>query len=562
MEILPTVARELPDELPARMLNQFTYCPRLFYLEWVESEWADNADTLAGERVHRRVDREVGEMPLPEEWQGERLRARSLTLSAPLEGLVAKLDLLEGEDGLVAPVDYKKGHAPDGPIGAWEPDKVQLAVQALVLRENGYRCERGIVYYAGSKRRVEVLIDEALVERTRALLREARAVAASGERPPPLVDSPKCPRCSLVGICLPDETRLLTSSEPVDADEVRRLLPARDDALPVYVQSHGARVGKSGEELLVQDPEGRKERVRLIDVSQLCLFGSATITSQALAELLGRGISVCHFSYGGWFYGLSQGLGSRNGELRLHQYRAVLDPAESLRHARSFVESKILNSRTMLRRNHTAAPEPVLNELARLAERAREAESIESLLGLEGLAAKAYFAEFSGMLSEPVRALTAFHFETRNRRPPRDPVNALLSLAYSVLAKDFTVALLAVGLDPYIGLFHRLRCGRASLALDLMEEFRPLIGDSVVLQLLNNAEVQPQHFVQRGPAVNLTDEGRKKFFFAYERRMTQLVRHPLFGYRISYRQLLEIQSRLFARTLSGELAAYPGFRTR
>lgn len=555
-------ARELPEQLPARMLNEFTYCPRLFYLEWVESEWADNADTVMGSGVHRRVDEEKGDLPAAEDWDGERLRCRSVHLTAPVEGFTAKLDLLEGENGKVVPVDYKKGRAPDPPREAWMPDQVQLAVQALVLRENGYACDEGILYYAGSRRRVVVRIDDWLVEETRRLAGQARAAAAASQAPPPLEDSPKCPRCSLVGICLPDETRLLTAPEPPSVDEVRRLLPARDDALPVYVQSHGARIGKSGDELQIHDLDGKRGRARLIDVAQVCIFGNATLTAPAQAELLRRGIPICHFSFGGWFHGITQGLGSRNGALRLSQYAAVTDPAISLAYARGFVERKIQNSRTLLRRNHPEAPPAILDELERLAARVRGAEAVESLLGLEGLAAKAYFSAFSGMFRPEVQARAAFSFEQRNRRPPRDPVNALLSLAYSVLAKDWTVALLAVGLDPYIGLFHRPRFGRASLALDLMEEFRPLVGDSVVLQLLNNGEIQEQHFVTRGNAVSLTPEGRKKFFLAYERRMGQLVRHPIFGYRISYRQLLGIQSRLLARALSGELAEYPGFRTR
>jgi len=156
----------------------------------------------------------------------------------------------------------------------------------------------------------------------------------------------------------------------------------------------------------------------------------------------------------------------------------------------------------------------------------------------------------------------AFDFTTRNRRPPMDPLNALLSLAYAILSKDLTATLLSVGLDPYIGMFHRPRFGRPSLALDLMEEFRPLIADSVVIQLVNNGEVDAGHFVTRGRAVNLTPGGRKKFFMAYERRMGHEIKHPLFGYRIAYRRLLEVQARLFGRALAGELEEYPGFCTR
>ena len=158
--------------------------------------------------------------------------------------------------------------------------------------------------------------------------------------------------------------------------------------------------------------------------------------------------------------------------------------------------------------------------------------------------------------------MSRFSFQHRNRRPPRDPVNALLSLAYSILAKDWTVALASAGLDPYLGVYHQPRFGRASLALDLMEEFRPLIADSVVLRLVNHAELRPSSFIQRGDAVSLTSDGRKAFFGAYERRMREEVRHPIFGYRVAYRSLLEVQARLFGRALLGEIPTYPGFTTR
>jgi CRISPR-associated protein Cas1 len=156
----------------------------------------------------------------------------------------------------------------------------------------------------------------------------------------------------------------------------------------------------------------------------------------------------------------------------------------------------------------------------------------------------------------------AFDFVNRNRRPPRDPVNALLSLAYSLLSKDLTIVAQAVGFDPYLGFYHQPRFGRASLALDLMEPFRPLIADSAVLSAINTRMVTLSDFLRTGNAVALTADGRKKFFRAYEQRMDTLVTHPLFGYRVNYRRLLEIQTRLLARVLTGELLVYPVFTTR
>ena len=131
-----------------------------------------------------------------------------------------------------------------------------------------------------------------------------------------------------------------------------------------------------------------------------------------------------------------------------------------------------------------------------------------------------------------------------------------------MLAKDLTVTTLAVGLDPFLGFYHQPRYGRPALALDLMEEFRPIIADSVVLGVVNNGIVSPDDFIRRGPAVALKPDARKKFLQAYEKRMDTLITHPVFGYRISYRRILDVQARLLGRVLSGELAEYPAFRTR
>jgi CRISPR-associated endonuclease Cas1 len=155
-----------------------------------------------------------------------------------------------------------------------------------------------------------------------------------------------------------------------------------------------------------------------------------------------------------------------------------------------------------------------------------------------------------------------FDFKGRNRRPPRDPVNAMLSLAYAMLAREWTATVQAVGLDPYLGFFHQPRYGRPALALDLMEEFRPLIADSVVLTAINNGEVRVVDFLERMGAVAFTPEGRRRFIETYERRMGQEITHPVFGYQISYRRVLEVQARLLGRYLVGEIPEYPAFTTR
>lgn len=557
----PDLARDLPL-LPVRMLNEYQYCPRLAYLEWVQGEWADSADTVEGRYVHRRVDRPSGDLPAPEQIdENAKLHARSITLSSNRLGLIAKMDLIEVEGGQVVPVDYKRGKRPHVAGGAYEPERVQLCAQGLILEEHNYQCSEGVLYFAGSKERVTIVFDEPLRQLTRNAIDGLRLIAAGGRIPDPLVDSPKCPRCSLVGICLPDEVNYLKRQETPP----RPVAVARDDAMPVYVQARGAKVAKKGETLEISIDDGDTVTARLDEVSQLVLMGSIYVTTPCLHELMEREIPVTWHSFGGWFIGHTAGTGHKNVEIRTAQYRASFDPGACLRIAKGLVVAKIQNSRTLLRRNWKAgdAPESLLDEFKRDIDQARRVGGVPELLGVEGNAAARYFGAFSNAIARDAeREPFAFDFTRRNRRPPTDPVNALLSYAYSLLVRSWTVTLSAVGFDPYRGFYHQPRYGRPALALDMMEPFRPLIADSSVIQAINNGEIKPTDFISAAGSVSLNADGRKRFIATFERRLSHEVTHPVFGYKVSYRRLLELQARLLARHLLGELDEYPNFVTR
>jgi CRISPR-associated exonuclease Cas4/CRISPR-associated protein Cas1 len=561
----PPATAETPL-VPVRMVNEWIYCPRLAFLEWVEGEWADSGDTEEGRRAHARVDAGGGRLPAPGPREGREAEdrpdfaARSVTLASERLGIIAKIDLVEGEDGIVTPVDTKKGKRPHVAEGAYEPERVQVCAQALILEEAGYRVNEGAIWYAGSRERVRIALDEALRARTRSAISELRLAAASGRLPPPLVDSPKCAKCSLAGICLPDEVAFFRRGLAP-----RPLNPADDTALPLYVQEPGARVFKSGE-VLVIDTEEQKTEVPLGDVSELVLHGPVSLTTPAVAALLREDIPVTYASAGGWVLGHTVSTGHRNVGIRIAQYRAGFDERRCLAFARDLVVAKIRNSRVFLRRNFKFGDEherdAALEALARLADRAAHARSEAELLGLEGEAAARYFRLFAAMFGEAARDFPAFAFDKRTRRPPADPVNAMLSLGYAMLTRTWLTLLSAVGFDPYFGFYHKPRFGRPALALDLMEPFRPILADSTVIQVINNGEVHPDGFVAAGPAVNLKPHARRAFMAAYERRLEQDVTHPLFGYRVSMRRLLAVQARLLARHLAGELDAYPHYLVR
>ena len=206
------VDAKLPDYLPARMLNEYVYCPRLFYYMWVDNVFAHNRETVEGSLRHSKIDaQEDGLIPADELDDEHKLHSRSVTLSSDTHGLIAKMDLVEVSDKTVTPVDYKRGaprkNRDTEELEVWDTDRAQMGVQALVLRDNGYTCDEAVIYYVATKQRVRIAIDDALVAETLSNLSKARAAASAEKIPAPLVDSPKCPRCSLVGICLPDETR-------------------------------------------------------------------------------------------------------------------------------------------------------------------------------------------------------------------------------------------------------------------------------------------------------------------------------------------------------------------
>lgn len=196
--------------------------------------------------------------------------------------------------------------------------------------------------------------------------------------------------------------------------------------------------------------------------------------------------------------------------------------------------------------------------LDKLSRDAKKASSAENLLGIEGAAADLYF----GRLDHLLKGDEEFSFQSRNRRPPKDPVNAVLSYLYAVLAKEMFVTLLAVGFDPYLGFYHRPRYGRPALALDMMEEFRPLIADSTAITLFNKRELNDKDFIRTGLGISLTSKAKKRVIGGYERQMEVEITHPIFGYAVSYRRIFEVQARLLSRVLFGEIKEYPAFSRR
>ena len=264
-------ANAVPELLPARMLNEFVYCPRLFYLEWVDKQWQSNDDTEAGRWVHRDVDSRHGALAPPGEVSPETVR--SVELSDERWGLTAVVDRVDHADGSVSPVDYKRGRP--GPDGLpWPADRIQTLVQCALLESAGYEVVEGIVSYAETHQRVTVAWDEAARDDLAREVQCAREVAAAPLPPPPLLDSPKCTRCSLAGLCLPDEINVLLARKQVDG---RRILPRNPDPSPLYVTEPGAVVSVKGGRVVVSKKQEVLADVRLIDVQSLSVHGNVQV---------------------------------------------------------------------------------------------------------------------------------------------------------------------------------------------------------------------------------------------------------------------------------------------
>ena len=356
----------------------------------------------------------------------------------------------------------------------------------------------------------------------------------------------------------------------------------------LYLTEDRALVRRDTEDcLLVQVPEQQntdgvvqaayKKRIPLIKVQDVVVMGEVTMTTSALHLLLEKNIEIHFLTHFGTFKGRLSPELSKNSLLRLAQHRAHNDFSKRCELARRFVIGKLSNQRTLLQRSDRRRTEPLFQqEIGQMALLIRQLSALsfedevpvvhtlasgdggitgtplETILGLEGAGSAQYFHCFGNMLSDQQQ----WPFAGRVKRPPTDPINALLSYGYALLTSQVSAAVQIVGFDQYIGYLHSSTYGRPALSLDLMEEFRPLIVDSVVLTLLNNRMLTPNDFHVELGAYRLKKEPRKLFLTKIEERLNEEITHPIFGYKTKYRRCIELQARLVAKYLTGEIQEY------
>jgi len=327
----------------------------------------------------------------------------------------------------------------------------------------------------------------------------------------------------------------------------------------LYVTEQGARIEKEYRRLLVAKHDDVLLAVPLGRLSEVVLVGGVGATTPALLMLLDAGVPLSFITRSGKLRGRLAPPSPKNLPLRHAQYDRARDPAFCLATARAIVDGKLRNSRALayrIRRSHPQIAARWLERIERAVEAVAQAGDMDTLRGIEGSAAKAYFAVFRGALQPEMT------FEKRTRRPPRDPANSLLSLGYTLLTQNLMTACEIVGLDPYDGFFHADKYGRPALALDLVEEFRGPVVDSVVRLVINRRMIRPQDFEKRDGGVYLSDRALRKFLRAYTHRLNTEILHPYYDRRLTYQRIFEVQARLLAKTIQGELDKYLPFRVR
>ena len=480
-------------------------------------------------------------------------------------GIRGKVDCLRRRNGQLIPYEHKRGRSAKDDAGpqAWPSDRLQVCAYALLLEEHtGTPIEEARIRYHANNMTVRVPVDEAAREDVRRAVARARELSHSVERPPVAKNDRLCLHCSLAPVCLPEEERFARD----EAWQPVRLFPQDRERKTVHVTTQGARIGRSGETLTVTDTAGKKQVFPAREVGEIVIHGYAQVSTQAIYLCASQEVGVHWFTGGGHYV---SGLVSSVSPVqrRIRQFEALRDPGLTFRLGRRLVMARASSQLGFLLRASRGKDRKALGitdavqGLRNALRTASYAEGIDSLRGHEGDAGRHYFAGFPGLLREDLNE--RLRFSGRNRRPPRDRINALLSFGYALLYRDVLQSIMAVGLEPAFGFFHTPRSAAHPLALDLMELFRVPLWDMPLVASVNRLQWDAEEdFTQVSKQVWLSDSGRKKVIEVYERRKEDRWKHPVTGYSLSYARLIELEARLLEKEWTGEPGLFARMRMR
>ncbi len=560
--------------LSVHSLHALAYCERLFFLEEVERLRVADERVYAGRTLHVEIERDEDDEIV------------SLGFESEIYGLIGKVDCIRKRDGEIIPYEHKRGKAArsvDKKAETWASDRLQIIAYCLLVEEkSGKTILEGRVRYHADNVTVRVPIDDKARADFAAHLTRAKELQTSIERPPVAANERLCVKCSLAPICLPEEARLAERLAASDTETERRgdtenslaasqypnvsesgllrLFPGEDDRQILHILTNGAKVGRKGDQLEVWSPETEEKQVYPVqEIGQVVIHGFAQITTQALRLCADRNLGVHWIGYGGRYMGAwTSGQGSV--QRRIRQYAALTNADFCLALTKRLVEAKVKMQLGFLLRASRESGREVedvqtsISSIRKLLSPLNRAENIDSLRGYEGSIGASYFKALPHLISDEIS--DAMKPDGRNRRPPKDRCNALLSYGYALLLKDITNAILVVGLDPSLGFYHTPRSQAHPLALDLMELFRVTLVDLPVIGSINRKQWdEDADFTIAGKQVWLSDSGRKKFIQIYERRKSDQWKHPVIGYSLSYARHLELEVRLLEKEWTDKLSS-------
>ncbi len=552
-------------------LHALAYCERLFYLEEVEEIRVADANIYSGRRLHEKIDKGPDIYTL--ELANEKL------------GIRGKVDYVRRKNGCLVVYEHKKGRSKGGKE-AWPSDRLQALAYTLLLAEHsGEEIEETRIRYHADNKLINIPVDmEQAAKEVAAAVERAKELRASLERPPVAVPERLCRACSLAPVCLPEEERFVRSEKV----KIQRLFPVDDDRRIIHIVEQGASLRKDGDQLVVYLPDKAKKALPGKMISALALHGNVQISTQCIHFCAANNIGVHWLSYGGRYVGaLSEGAGGVQRKNR--QFQALQNPLLKTRLSVRLCQAKVENQlRYVLRltrgkKEQKRVPEVEkgiesmrsgLRQLAstdeRLAQMVDEGtattdsegykQMVDTIRGHEGQAGRDYFGILPFVLQ--IKSSDFLYFNGRNRRPPQDSFNAILSFGYALLYRDCVAALLNVGLDPAFGFLHTPRSAAYPLALDLMDLFRVILWDIPLIGSVNRKQWTKEDFQVTGKQVWLNPDGRRKAIALFELRKQEKWKHPVLDYSLSYARTIELEARLLEKEWAGEPGLFAMLRMR
>lgn len=539
--MVPEAPAEDSVSVPIGMVAHWQFCPRRAWLEGA-GERADYSGQMAdGTAAHRRVD---------EATTRDAATVRAVDVRHRALGFHGRIDRVEMvSDTVVRLIEHKATPVKREPRAS-DANRLQLTLQAMALEDQGFTVASTELYFSTHHRRVPIEIDEVATANAIGAVETTRAVLSSATAPEPLIDDPKCMRCSHSAVCLPEERQ---------EQEVRRRIMAPDPAGDVlHLTTPGSRAQLAPGRITVVKGDEKLASIPMERVLAVVVHGNVDVSGALLRELMWRDLPIVWCTGYGRVVGWSRTASAPNGTARHRQFAQSHDGRIDL--AREFVASKLSNQATILRR--FGGDKEIVQQIRELARAAKTCTSTRVLFGIEGNGASLYFGELTALLGPAAPPECVAGFTGRVGRGAIDPLNSALNYGYGLLLTEVLRGIIACGLDPSAGFLHSPGRNKPALALDLMEEFRAPLVDAAIIGALNNGELKSNSFTNVLGSYRLTPAGRKKLIAAFERRIATEFTHPVFGYRTTWRRAIEIQARMVLGVIDGSQQSYKGVTVR